>query len=354
MDSLRVHTFYLDIRGIRNIKQALVYDFIADQLQLTPDEVAAIQFDLTEGKVYVELRSQEKVLEVVRDNDGKWDLICDSKVYKIRLAVEDGGTDVKLHHLPPRMPDEWIAEFMERFGTVISITEQKCKSSRFPDASSGVKIVRLQLSKAIPSYISIRGYSTYVTYNNQAPTCKHCGNIMHRGRSCAENRLLLAKQQRNIVSYADIASGTSPSKHHSQHVASTEEDATGDTTTSSDNGHLLSDASMKAPAPSTSTLQNTKRPAANDVDIDSGKKGKSSTEYRNTSVDRREKDPTGIRKAADTHNAMETTVSGGNTSIDLNISDDDQNTYNHLSRSTTKTRSSTREASKSRNTKPLK
>lgn len=341
MDSLRVHTFYLDIRGIRNIKQALVYDFIADQLHLTPSEVAAIQFDLTEGKVYVELYSQERVLEVVGDYDGVLDLTVDNKVYRMRLGVEDGGTDVKLHHLPPRMPTEWITEYMERYGSVISITEQKCKSSRFPEASSGVKVIRLQLRRAIPSYISIRGYSTYVTYINQEPTCRHCGNILHRGRSCADNRLLLAEEQRKIVSYADIASGISSSKENSLNVAS----ATDCASILSDN--TLSDASMKAP--STSAQQQIKRPATNYIDIDSGKKGKSSTEHRNTSSERKQKGITNGSKPTGSHNKTERKATGGNTSIDLNISDDDQHPDIHQSRSETRTRSSTREASKNKN-----
>lgn len=221
MDSLRLHTVFMDIREIRKIKYPLIYDFIADQLLLTPSDVQAIQIDLTEGKVYIELLSKHMVQHIIEKYDGKKELICDGKPHKIRLFIEDGGIDVKLHHIPPRMPLEWITQHMQRFGNIINTTDEMCKSTKFPNTLSGVKIVRMQLRRAIPSYISIRGYNTYVTYDNQVQTCRHCGNIMHKGRGCAENRARLAAEERLVTSYADVVSNASPNNTPTQ-ISSTE------------------------------------------------------------------------------------------------------------------------------------
>lgn len=342
----------MDIRGIRNIKHSLVYDFIADQLQLTASDVTAIQFDLTEGKVYVELRSKEKVQEVVRDFDGRYDLICDNKTHNIRLLVEDGGTDIKLHHLPPRMPSEWIEQHMSHFGEVISITEQKCRSSRFPDASSGVRIVRLQIRRTIPSYISIQGYSTYVTYNNQVHTCRHCGNIMHRGRSCAENRAVLAAEQPNQSSYADVTSGFSYSKQTANPVTSDAEGDKGEPAVLSEIP-LLSDTSMQTIK--AAVQQYNKRPAKSTSDLETGKKGKTPKtvhDHRSVSSDRKEKNSTSVIGSKGTGSHAEGKIIGEN-----EISDDEQLQtglgYHHRSRSTMQTRSATssREASRTKHTK---
>lgn len=350
MDSLRAHTFYLDIRGIRNIKYPLVYDFIADQLELTASDVTAIQFDLTEGKVYVELRSQEKMREVVRDYDGKFNLICDNKAHNIRLMVEDGGTDIKLHHLPPRMPAEWIIKHMSHFGNVISINEQKCKSSRFPNASSGVKIVRLQIQRTIPSYISIPGYSTYVTYNNQVHTCRHCGNIMHRGRSCAENRAVLATDQSKQISYAEVTSGFVDSNKTTSSVVAAAPGDKGESSVLSEIS-LLSDTSMETLPTASSTLFN-KRPATNTDNLEYGKKGKSSKivhEHRSVSSDHKEKKSTSIisSKVMGSHVNVEGKIVGEN-----EISDDDQQPTGYHRGRTMQTRSaaSSREASRNKHT----
>lgn len=188
MESLRVHTFFLDIRGIKKLKSEAIYDFIAEQLLLTASDVVAIQIDLADSKVYVETQNQEKAEETVSRFDGKKELVSNGERHRIRLQIEDGGTDVKLYHLPPRMKNEWIEEYMRDFGTVLNIRNETCRSEKFPGIPNGVRIIRMRLKKQIPSFISVRGYSTYVTYQNQLHTCRHCGNAVHYGISCAENR----------------------------------------------------------------------------------------------------------------------------------------------------------------------
>ncbi|KAL1376635.1 hypothetical protein pipiens_016785 [Culex pipiens pipiens] len=206
MDSLRIHTFYLDIRGIKKLKLENVYDFIADKLLLTEADVAAIQPDLAESKVYVECHSLEKAEEVVRRFDGSQELVNNGEVHKIKLQMEDGATEVKIYHLPPRMPNEEITRFMESYGEILSIRNETCKSKRFANTPNGVRMVRIRLRKQIPSFISVKGYSTYVTYSNQIQTCKHCGDCVHYGTSCGEIRVNKAATGRAQISYADIAS----------------------------------------------------------------------------------------------------------------------------------------------------
>lgn len=344
MDSLRLHTVFMDIRGIRNIKYPLIYDFIADQLQLTPSDVQAIQIDLTEGKVFIELPTQQKVQEVIEEFDGRLDFVCDNKSHKVRLFVEDGGIDIKLHHLPRRMPEEWISQHMQKFGNVLNIKDEMCKSSRFPNTPSGVKIIRMQLRRAIPSYISIRGYSTYCTYDNQVQTCRHCGNIMHKGRGCAENRARLTAEERLVVSYADIAANTaSTSKSPTQSPSIWEE----------------SPAEMKSKRQSSDPEQigaqqqhqNTKRPATVFDDLDNTRRGKSAktvTVNRNASTERRDGDT--VISSAVAHGNPSTSIST-NLSTDTTemiIDEEGIHTRGRSSRAATKTTASkSREASRS-------
>lgn len=244
MDSLRIHTFYLDIRGIKKLKLENVYDFIADKLLLTEADVAAIQPDLAESKVYVECHSLEKAEEVVRRFDGSQELVNNGEVHKIKLQMEDGATEVKIYHLPPRMPNEEITRFMESYGEILSIRNETCKSKRFANTPNGVRMVRIRLRKQIPSFISVKGYSTYVTYSNQIQTCKHCGDCVHYGTSCGENRVNKAATGRAQISYADIASGS---------VTSSRSGASGIEVPKipalSRDGHNLNSTENKRPAP---------------------------------------------------------------------------------------------------------
>lgn len=121
--------------------------------------------------------------------------------------MDDGGTDVKIHDLPPRMNNKLIEEWMARYGEVISIRDFKWSDKVFfKNKDNGVRIVRIRLQKAIPSYITVHNEETYITYKNQIPTCRHCGYKAHRGRGCMENKLVLAEREGlSVNSRMDIA-----------------------------------------------------------------------------------------------------------------------------------------------------
>lgn len=288
--------------------------------------------------------------------DGRQELVCENKRHKIRLFVEDGGIDIKLHHLPRRMPQEWIAQHMQRFGNVLNIKDEMCKSSRFPNTPSGVKIIRMQLRRAIPSYISIRGYSTYCTYDNQVQTCRHCGNMMHKGRGCAENRARLAAEERLLVSYADVASSTASISTNSMsqtQAPSTEEGSPADVSRSQgrmdDSAHFL--------APQQQLLQHfIKRPAVAIDDPEHSRRGKTAktvTEDRNSSTERRAggtEVSSADREGTHGNSSTSTTTNRSTDTAEMIVDEEGIPTRGRSSRATTKTSSTSksREASRSK------
>lgn len=152
MDSLRVHTFYIDIHGIRKLRDETIFAFVATKLKLTPQDVTAIQIDKIEGKVFVEMRTQESAEEVVEQYDDKFEMNNNGTIHRIRLYIEDGGTDVRLHHLPPKMPDDWIYEYFSAYGEVIGVKHEMCRSEFFSQTPSGVLVVRIRMKDSIPSF----------------------------------------------------------------------------------------------------------------------------------------------------------------------------------------------------------
>ncbi|XP_055622446.1 uncharacterized protein LOC129766011 [Toxorhynchites rutilus septentrionalis] len=216
MDSLRKHNFFIDIQGLRKLRDESIFNFIAKNLKLTPVEVAAIQIDRIEGKVFVELRTQEAVREVVEEYDDKFVLNNNGNPHRMRLYVEDGGTDVKLHHLPPKMPEEWIVEYLSNYGEIISIKHEMCRSQFFSQTPSGVRIVRIRMNSSILSFVNIKGYSSHCTYTNQIQTCRHCNQEVNFGTSCAENRVKLSTQSKSPTLYSKVLVG--PTREHADSV----------------------------------------------------------------------------------------------------------------------------------------
>ena len=155
----------------------------------------------------MELRTQEAVQEVVDAYDSKFAIKYNDTTHHMRLYVEDGGTDVKLHHLPPKMPEEWIAEYLSSYGEIIHIKHEMCKSQLFPQTPSGVRVARVRMTAPIPSFINIKGYSSHCTYTNQIQTCRHCNQEVHFGASCAENRTKLSTQNKNMSLYSKVLAG---------------------------------------------------------------------------------------------------------------------------------------------------
>lgn len=216
MDSLRERNFVIDIRGIRKLRDENIYNFIAKNLKLTPMDVAAIQIDRIEGKVFVEMKEEDAVHAVVEEFDNKYAINSNGTTHRIRLYVEDGGTDVKLHHLPPNMPEEWIFEYLETYGDIISIKHEMCQSQFFASIPSGIRVVRIRMKCHIPSFVNIKGYSSHVTYTNQIQTCRHCNQEVHFGVSCSENRAKLSSQNKSSLYSRVLAQSRDPDKSEDQ------------------------------------------------------------------------------------------------------------------------------------------
>lgn len=63
----------------------------------------------------------------------------------------------------------------------------------------------MTVKKNIPSYVTIDGEKTNLSYYGQQQTCKYCTEYVHNGVSCVQNKkLLVQKLAANNASYADV------------------------------------------------------------------------------------------------------------------------------------------------------
>lgn len=186
-----------------------VHEFIGTVLGMTHEEVKRIQCSRTMGCVYVTASDLSVAQRVVEQHDDKHDVESDGKLYRLRLKMEDGAVEVKLYDLPIDITDDQIAEFLSEYGEVLSIYEQVWGATyRFGGFPTGVRIAKMIVKHNIPSFITIEGETTNVSYYHQQLTCRHCAEFVHSGISCVQNKKLLIQKlsvDTNAKSYANVA-----------------------------------------------------------------------------------------------------------------------------------------------------
>lgn len=185
-----------------------VHEFIGTVLGMTHEEVKRIQCSRTVGCAFVTASDLSVAQRVVEQHDDKHDIEFEGKLYRLRLKMEDGAVDVKLYDLPIDVMDDQITEFLSDYGEVLSIHEQMWGATYlFGGYPTGVRIAKMVVKHNIPSYITIDGETTHVSYYRQQLTCRHCTEFVHSGISCIQNKKLLIQKlsvDPNAKSYANV------------------------------------------------------------------------------------------------------------------------------------------------------
>jgi hypothetical protein len=113
------------------------------------------------------------------------------------------------------MPNSEIGYKLSEYGEILSIKDEVWGDGlAYKGIKNGVRIVRMVLKRSIPSYITVNGEVTYVTYFNQPPTCRWCNNSLHFGMKCSENRQNISVNGR--LSFADALKNPHTQQQHQQ------------------------------------------------------------------------------------------------------------------------------------------
>lgn len=162
----RENTLVIDFSVLpKRPEPSAVHKFMCSELKLNNDDIVNVQFHNLRNCVYVEMVDIDTARGYQNTNHLQHHVRCGENAYKIPVYVEDGATNVRVHDLPPRTSHSVIAEHLRQYGTVLSITREVWKYY-FPGLYNGVRVVRMQLTKPIPSHVTINGDVTLVTYQN--------------------------------------------------------------------------------------------------------------------------------------------------------------------------------------------
>lgn len=169
-----------------------------------------LQASITKAQVFVEVESEKLAEEIVAKHNLKHTIELEQMEYAIPLFTADNAVEVKVHDLPPRMPNDLIVKQLLGYGEVLSIKNGVWKEY-FPGKANGIRIFRMKIRKPIPSYITVEGETAYVMYRNQIRTCKHCTRELHIGKTCSEACKQVVSNVNGRLIAAQVLSGVSPS-----------------------------------------------------------------------------------------------------------------------------------------------
>lgn len=183
--------------------------FAFEQLKLDIAQIRNLQLSMTKSFVYIEMSPEISAEELVAEFDMKLAMTSEDGVQTlIPMHTADGATEVKIHDLPPYLPDQSIRKKLEEFGEILSITNEVWKE-HFPGVPTGTRIVRMRIRKSIPSYVNFEDEVGFIRYRNQQATCRHCSRNLHVGQKCSEIKKAIGVN--SSLTLADIIQGKNPS-----------------------------------------------------------------------------------------------------------------------------------------------
>lgn len=140
-----------------------VEKFLYENIKLKLNDVASIQLHSIRNCVLVELVSAEVALKYQNGNNLKHVIVHEGRGFKIPVYVDDAAVTVWIHDLSTDIPHIVVKNYMkERYGLVLSIGRERWKHY-FSGNPNSVRLLRMHLSKPIPSYIEIENQLTTVT-----------------------------------------------------------------------------------------------------------------------------------------------------------------------------------------------
>ena len=104
----------------------------------------------------------------------------------LRLTSVDSRTRlVYVRDLPVEVPDDGLQAFLRPFGVVHSVLRQTYPG--MPDVFTGTSVVKVTLSKDLPSSARVSGFDVRFWYQSQPRACPVCRAYGHRVKDCPFN-----------------------------------------------------------------------------------------------------------------------------------------------------------------------
>lgn len=167
-------------------KLDIVQRFVEKGLGLGLTDYTSIQLHNIRHCVLIEMMDPASAIKTAQDHHLKHAIrLNPTKKIAIPVYVDDNTVDVRVHDLPPDMPNNKIAEAMLQYGEVLTIRDEVWKNF-FSGVPNGVRVLKMKLSKPVPSFVTICDQGSLATHPGQILTCRRCGLKRHLAKTCSE------------------------------------------------------------------------------------------------------------------------------------------------------------------------
>lgn len=208
----RENTFKIDCSQF-TVKPSVekLYVFCRSALGLKREDIKRLQCHRGGACAFVKVSDLTLAQKVVDEHDEKHEVECEGKKHKLRITLEDGSVEVRVHDLSEYVPVEKVVDFLSAFGEVISIREVSWGGTNEAEGIPlGIWSARMLVKRNIDSWSTIDGEQAFIVYKGQLQTCRHCKEQAHTGISCVQNKkLLYQKSYANVTKQTGQANGSS-------------------------------------------------------------------------------------------------------------------------------------------------
>jgi hypothetical protein len=168
-----------------------VHLWIRDELRLTVQEVFLIQLDGIKRSVYIKLKDQAAVDNLLRATNGK--VQCKHSNGEVSYVQLDsagmGRKRIRVAYLPYDTPDEVLTTALIPYGRVWEVNHESWSGDYVYHVPSGVRYVTMTLIKHVPSTLFIVNERVLLTHEGQLATCYVCSQIGHISSECPSRRM---------------------------------------------------------------------------------------------------------------------------------------------------------------------
>jgi len=133
----------------------------------------------------------------------------------INVVIRDSNVDekfVRIAGIPLNLELGVVQTRLREFGTVIYMRWKRYRTVEGDDVMYTVlctwMIVRMTVTKNIPSYVNIGSYRAIVKYEGQRPTCRLCDDESHFSNTCPKirrNREILSEKPEVVVDKPQVS-----------------------------------------------------------------------------------------------------------------------------------------------------
>lgn len=198
----------LEVKLPRDVKvePSRLFNFLEGRLGIKLDtDVYSIQQQYRRKLVSISFKERSRCAAVADMDDGS--LTLDG--HKVSLVYLGGSVSVRVLDLPWRMSHQVVERALSQYGEQLGKMSYEYWriNNKTSTVSNGTRVVRMKVTKPIPSYIQVGEYTAVILYEGQQATCVVC-NGPHMVKDCTQKG---QKKSKSFVSALKGPQGTPPS-----------------------------------------------------------------------------------------------------------------------------------------------